>query len=277
VRVEPANPAPWLASRVKIPPLVKKLPSGVRVTSRVRIPVGRDDLTLRPMMWMFLAILVTFVVARLVTRMIRSGSGGQAGLGNVRIAGNHVHHQVFGILIIIGTGIVLVSQTPRGAALDAAAAVFGVGVGLTVDEFALWLHLEDVYWTNQGRKSVDAIFCILVITGALIGGADFVTGRVGTAAWWSSVAVIAVNLLLCVICLLKGKVVTGVTGIFISVVAIVGAIRLAKPGSWWAVHRYASRPRLARRAASRYDQRHQERWDRLRDLVAGAPSREAAD
>jgi hypothetical protein len=277
VRVEPANPAPWLASRVKIPPLVKKLPSGVRVTSRVRIPVGRDDLTLRPMMWMFLAILVTFVVARLVTRMIRSGSGGQAGLGNVRIAGNHVHHQVFGILIIIGTGIVLVSQTPRGAALDAAAAVFGVGVGLTVDEFALWLHLEDVYWTNQGRKSVDAIFCILVITGALIGGADFVTGRVGTAAWWSSVAVIAVNLLLCVICLLKGKVVTGVTGIFISVVAIVGAIRLAKPGSWWAVHRYASRPRLAMRAASRYDQRHQERWDRLRDLVAGAPSREAAD
>ncbi len=277
MRVEPAITASWLASRVKIPPLVKKIPSGVRVTSRVRIPVGRDDLSLRPMMWMFLAILVTFVVARIVTRMIRSGSGAQAGLGNVRIAGNHVHHQVFGILIIIGTGIVLVSQTPRGAALDAAAAVFGVGVGLTVDEFALWLHLEDVYWTNQGRKSVDAIFCVLVITGALIGGADFVTGRVGTAAWWSSVAVIAVNLLLCVICLLKGKVVTGVTGIFISVVALVGAIRLAKPGSWWAVHRYAGRPRLARRAASRYDQRHQERWDRLRDLVAGAPSREAAD
>jgi hypothetical protein len=277
VRVEPAITPSWLASWVKIPPLVKKIPSGVKVTSRVRIPVGRDDLSLRPMMWMFLAILVTFITARIVTRMIRSGSGAQAGLGNVRIAGNHVHHQVFGILIIIGTGIVLVSQMPRGAALDAAAAVFGVGVGLTVDEFALWLHLEDVYWTNQGRKSVDAIFCVLVITGALIGGADFVTGRIGTAAWWSSVAVIAVNLLLCVICLLKGKVVTGITGIFISVVALVGAIRLAKPGSWWAVHRYASRPRLARRAASRYDQRHQERWDRLRDLVAGAPSREAAD
>jgi hypothetical protein len=277
VRVEPAITPSWLASWVKIPPLVKKIPSGVKVTSRVRIPVGRDDLSLRPMMWMFLAILVTFITARIVTRMIRSGSGAQAGLGNVRIAGNHVHHQVFGILIIIGTGIVLVSQMPRGAALDAAAAVFGVGVGLTVDEFALWLHLEDVYWTNQGRKSVDAIFCVLVITGALIGGADFVTGRIGTAAWWSSVAVIAVNLLLCVICLLKGKVVTGITGIFISVVALVGAIRLAKPGSWWAVHRYAGRPRLARRAASRYDQRHQERWDRLRDLVAGAPSREAAD
>jgi len=228
------------------------------------------------MMWMFLAILVTFLITRIVTRLIRSGSGAGSGLGNVQIAGTHVHHQVFGILVIIGTGIVLVSQTPRGAALDATAAVFGLGVGLTVDEFALWLHLEDVYWTDQGRKSVDAIFCVLVITGALIGGADFVTGRVGTAAWWSSVAVIAVNLLLCVICLLKGKVVTGVTGIVISVVALAGAIRLTKPGSWWAVHRYASRPRRARRAASRYGQRHQQRWNGLRDLVAGAPSQERA-
>ena len=66
------------------------------------------------MMWMFLAILVTFLITRTVTRLIRSGSGGGAGLGNVHIGGNHIHHQVFGILIIIGTGIVLVSQTPRG-------------------------------------------------------------------------------------------------------------------------------------------------------------------
>jgi hypothetical protein len=225
------------------------------------------------MMWMFLAILITFLVTRTVTRLIRSGSGTSAGLGNIRIAGNHVHHQVFGILIIIGTGIVLVSETPKGAALDAAAAVFGVGVGLTVDEFALWLHLEDVYWTNAGRKSVDAIFCVLVITGTLIGGASFVTGRVGTAAWWSSISVIAVNLLLCVICLLKGKVVTGVIGIFVGVIALVGAIRLAKPGSWWAMKRYANRPRRAGRAARRYDQRHDERWNRLRDLVAGPPPR----
>jgi hypothetical protein len=244
------------------------------LTSRVKIPVGPGGPSLRPMMWMFLAILITFLITRTVTRLIRSGSGARAGLGNVRIAGNHVHHQVFGILIIIGTGIVLVSQAPRGAALNAAAAVFGAGIGLTVDEFALWLHLEDVYWSHEGRKSVDAIFCILVITGTLIGGADFVTGRIGTAGWWSSVGVIAVNLLLCVICLLKGKVVTGVTGIVISVVALIGAIRLAKPGSWWATHLYASRPRSARRAASRYDERHEERWNRLRDLVAGAPSRE---
>jgi hypothetical protein len=226
------------------------------------------------MMWLFLGILVTFLITRMVTRLIRSGSGGGAGLGNVTLAGNHIHHQVFGILIIIGTGIVLVSQTPWGAALDAAAAVFGIGVGLTVDEFALWLHLKDVYWSRQGRQSVDAIFCVLVITGALIGGTSFVSGGIGTAQWWSSIATIGVNLVLCVICLLKGKVVTGVIGIAVGVVALVGAIRLAKPGSWWAVRRYATRPRRASRAARRYDQRRMERWNRLRDLVAGAPSPE---
>jgi hypothetical protein len=273
VQVEAASTGRWLAFLVRLPPV--KLPP-VRVPSRVSIPVGRADLSLQPMMWMFLAILFTFLLTRTVTRLIRSGSGGGVGLGNVKIGGNHVHHQVFGIVIIIGTGIYLVSETPRGWPLDLAAAIFGAGVGLTVDEFALWLHLEDVYWTDQGRKSVDAIFCVLAITGALIGGTDFVTGRTGTAAWWSSVAVIAVNLLLCVICLLKGKVVTGVIGIFIVVVALVGAVRLARPGSWWATRRYAGRPRRAARAASRYDQRYQERWNRLRDLVAGAPTQAQA-
>lgn len=242
------------------------------LASGVKISIGGGGPTLRPMMWMFLAILVTFLLTRTVTRLIRSGRGGRAGLGNVQIAGNHVHHQVFGILIIIGTGIVLVSATPSGAALSVAAAVFGVGVGLTVDEFALWLRLRDVYWTSEGRISVDAIFCVLVITGALVGGASFLSGHVGTAAWWSSVAVLAVNLLLCVICLLKGKIVTGVIGIVLGIVAFVGAIRLAKPRSWWAIHRYAGRPRRAARAEHRYGQRYADRWNRLRDLVAGSPS-----
>jgi hypothetical protein len=226
------------------------------------------------MMWMFIAILVTFLVTRTVTRLIRSGSGAGAGLGNFQIAGVHVHHQVFGILIIIGTGIVLVSATPHGTALDVAAVIFGVGVSLSLDEFALWLHLQDVYWTEEGRKSVDAIFCVLAVTGALIGGTNFLSGRVGTAAWWSSASVLAVNLMLSVICLLKGKITTGVVGIVINVIAFVGAVRLAKPGSWWATHYYASRPRRAARAAHRYGPRYQQRWNRLRDLVAGAPSRE---
>jgi hypothetical protein len=244
---------------------VLSLPAGIRIS------IGGDG-ALRPMMWMFIAILATFLITRTVTRLIRSGSGAGAGLGNVRLAGVHIHHQVFGILLIIGTGIALVSATPHGAALDVAAAVFGVGVSLTLDEFALWLHLEDVYWTKDGRKSVDAIFCVLAVTGALIGGASFLSGRVGTATWWSSVAILAVDLVLSVICLLKGKITTGVIGAVIGIVAIVGALRLAKPGSWWAARRYASRPRRAARAAQRYGPRYQQRWNRLRDLVGGAPS-----
>jgi hypothetical protein len=137
--------------------------------SGLKVSIGAGGDSLLPMMWMFIAILVTFLVTRTVTRLIRSGSGGGVGLGNFSIGGVHVHHQVFGILIIIGTGIALVSATPQGTALDVAAAIFGVGVSLTLDEFALWLHLEDVYWAEQGRKSVDAIFCVLAITGALIG------------------------------------------------------------------------------------------------------------
>jgi hypothetical protein len=242
--------------------------------SGLTISIGAGGHSLLPMMWMFIAILVTFLITRTVTRLIRSGSGAGAGLGNFRIGGVHVHHQVFGILILIGTGIVLVSATPRGAALDAAAAVFGVGVSLTLDEFALWLHLQDVYWTEEGRKSVDAIFCALAVTGTLIGGTGFLAGRAGTATWWSSVLALAVNLMLSVICLLKGKVTTGIAGIVIGVIALVGAVRLAKPGSWWATRRYPARPQRAARAAHRYGPRYQQRWNRLRDLAAGAPTRE---
>ncbi len=258
MQVELASTAYSAMTQVGLPP-------------RAGIKVGPDEFSLRPMMWMFLAILFTFLITRIVTRLIRSGSA-RGGLGNVSIGGNHIHHQVFGILIMIGTGIFLISNTPEGPGLAGAAAAFGIGVGLTVDEFALWLHLQDVYWSQQGRQSVDAMFCVLVITGTLIGGADFVSGGLGTTAWWASVAGVAVNLTLCVICLLKGKVVTGVIGIFIGVVAFIGAVRLAKPGSWWANHRYASRPKRALRAERRYGLRYQERWNRLRDLVAGAPT-----
>ena len=232
--------------------------------------LGGGDAVLRPMMWMFLAMLVTFLVTRTVTRLIRAGAG--SGLGNLHVGGIHVHHQVFGILIMIGTGIALLAATPEGAALSVAGAVFGVGVSLTLDEFALWFHLRDVYWSSEGRQSVDAVFCVLVVTGALIGGADFITGRVGTSTWWASVGLLSLTLTLSVICLLKGKVVTGVVGIVLWPFALAGAIRLAKPDSWWSRRHYANRPRRDQRAHARFDAQHEARWNRLRDLVAGAPN-----
>jgi hypothetical protein len=242
---------------------------------KVQVAVGSNESVLRPMMWMFVAVLVTFVITRIVTRRIRAGAG--SGLGNVHLGGVHVHHQVFGILIMIGTGTALLAATPEGTALNVAGVVFGVGVGLTLDEFALWLHLRDVYWSSEGRQSVDAVFCVLVVTGALIGGADFVSGRVGTGTWWGSVGALAVTLGLSVLCLLKGKVVTGVIGIVLWPIAAAGAVRLAKPNSWWARRCYARRPRTSRRAEARFDARYEARWNRLRDLAAGAPTPEAPE
>ena len=241
---------------------------------------------LHPVMWMFFAVLLTFLLTRFVTRRIRSkemaaaaraategpdvvdDSGGGL-IGNISLGGVHIHHQVFGILLMAGTGIVVFAATPQGVGLNVAAVLFGAGISLAFDEFALWLHLDDVYWSAEGRQSVDAIFCVLMICGILIGGADFLTGAVGSDTWWSSVVGLVVLLLLAVLCMLKGKVMTGVVGIVFSPAAIVGACRLAKPNSWWARRRY--RPKKLARAQRRFGPRYAARWNRVRDFFGGAP------
>lgn len=252
------------------------LPTALPMPDRPDPVVDNQVVVLRPVMWMFFAILVTFLVTRAVTRWIRSRQQAARSGGPIRditVGGVHVHHQVFGIMIMLAAGLILIAGTPEGRALHWTAAIFGVGVSLTFDEFALWLQLEDVYWTPDGRKSVDAMFCVLAVTGVLIGGADLLAGDIGSEAWWVSVVTLGINLGFCTVCLLKGKVITGIVGIFLSLVAIVGAIRLAKPGSWWARRRYTGRPRRLGRAQRRFGARYDARWNRLRDLVAGAPSR----
>jgi hypothetical protein len=238
-----------------------------------------QTVVLRPVMWMFIALLCTFVITRAITRRIRARTAAaeeQTGVGfrDVMIGGVHIHHQVWGIVIMLGAGLALIAGTPEGTALDVVGAIFGVGVSLTFDEFALWLHLEDVYWTTDGRKSVDAIFAVLAVTGILIGGADFVSGTIGSGEWWGSVLGLIISLVLSVICLLKGKMVPGVVGVVFSVIAVVGAIRLAKPDSWWGRRRYTRRPRRMARAQRRFGESYQARWNRIRDLIAGAPSRQ---
>lgn len=74
-----------------------------------------------------------------------------------------------------------------------------------------------------------------------------------------------------VIALLKGKTMTGIIGVFFQLAGIIGAIRLAKPESWWARRRYRPGSKKALKSAHRFDADYQRRWNRLRDLVAGAP------
>lgn len=84
---------------------------------------------------------------------------------NISIHSNHVHHLVIGILLLLFVGLWRVpSYNPKG--IRAASILYGIGAGLTLDEFALWLRLQDVYFASSGRLSIDAIVIFLLITFA---------------------------------------------------------------------------------------------------------------
>src|SRR3712207_9432178 len=92
--------------------------------------------------------------------------------------------------------------------------LFRSGAALTRDEFALWLHLEDVYWSRQGRSSIDAVLVALVVGGLLLVGANpFDADDAGgeTLLWMT----VAVNLLFALAVILKGRAVLGVVGVFV--------------------------------------------------------------
>jgi hypothetical protein len=79
----------------------------------------------------------------------------------VVIGGRHVHHLVWGIALLLFVGYAWLlesAEDPHSRAAGRALAVlYGVGAALTLDEFALWLNLRDVYWEREGRVSLDAI------------------------------------------------------------------------------------------------------------------------
>ena len=110
----------------------------------------------------------TFATTRAITHAIRSGRGP---FKNMSVGGRHVHHLVFGIAGLLGTGYLWLLQVGLGrdTRLDDVlskftALLYGASAALTLDEFALWLDLQDVYWAKQGRESVDAV----VLFGALL-------------------------------------------------------------------------------------------------------------
>jgi hypothetical protein len=110
-----------------------------------------------------LAFLLTFAVVRGITYSIRAGIGP---FHNVSAGGTHIHHLVWGILLLIVVGYVWLLEVGVGSNWVASltAILFGVGAALTLDEFALWLNLQDVYWEQQGRVSVD----VVLIFGGLL-------------------------------------------------------------------------------------------------------------
>jgi hypothetical protein len=223
-----------------------------------------------PIFWMLVALVVTFMATRIVTRRIRAGS---TALRNWNVGGVHLHHQVFGVIVVMVCGCLEFAYRPPAPWVELTAAGFGAGVSLTLDEFALWLHLDDVYWTPQGRASIDAVFCAIAITGLLLLGAtplDISAPQPG--GWRLVVTVVVINLVLITITALKGKPILAVVAIAVPTLAIFTALRLAKPGSVWANRRYRSGSKKLERAESRFGPRYVARWNRLRDLIGGAPS-----
>ena len=112
-----------------------------------------------------LTFLGGFTAARGITHAIQHRIGP---FHNLSIGGRHLHHMVFGIggLLAVGYLWLLLIGTQRHPSLSsrATAGLYGVGSALTLDEFALWLNLQDVYWAKQGRQSIDAV----AVFGALL-------------------------------------------------------------------------------------------------------------
>lgn len=127
---------------------------------------------------MFLASL-SFFLTFAVTRLLTHGLRAQEDPFRVLLGGIHVHHLVWGILLLLLVGytwLIQVDTGPNGHRLRIGrltAALYGAGAALTLDEFALWLNLEDVYWEREGRASIDAVALFGALVSAGLWGGPF--------------------------------------------------------------------------------------------------------
>jgi hypothetical protein len=216
------------------------------------------------------AFLLSYLFIRMSTRLIRNPKV-TWWPGNVTTSsGLHLHHLVWGILLLLLSGFLAFALEPGSPRTEILAAAFGVGAGLTLDEFALWVHLEDVYWTEEGRSSFDAVIAAGLIGGLIVLGLAPFDIPDNASSISTLVVAIVIDLLLAVVAILKGKPLLGLIGIFIPFVSLVGAVRLASPRSPWARRRYAPGGRKMARATARWAG-IEARRRRLADTVAGAP------
>jgi hypothetical protein len=122
--------------------------------------------------WASLGFFVAVAVVRTLTLLIHNQIGP---FHDIQMSGRHIHHLVWGILLLLVTGYGWLLQAGTGEsdsrtwAGRAMSMAYGVGAALTLDEFALWLNLRDVYWEREGRASFEA----LLLFGAALAVAAF--------------------------------------------------------------------------------------------------------
>jgi hypothetical protein len=218
------------------------------------------------------AFLASFLFIRTSARLIRSPRVSWWPGSVTTSGGLHLHHLVWGIVLLLLSGFLNFALGPSGVWLDVLAALFGIGAGLTLDEFALWVHLEDVYWAEQGRASLDAVVVAALLGGLIVLGLAPFELADKSSAVASILVVVALDVALCILAILKGKPILGLTGVFVPLASLLGAIRLATPTSPWARRRYPPDSRKLQRAQTRFA-RVRRRRRRMSDVIAGTPSR----
>ena len=189
-------------------------------------------------------------------------------------SGLHLHHLVWGIVLILLSGFLGFAINPVSPWNEVLAAMFGIGAGLTLDEFALWIYLKDVYWAEEGRASFDAVVVAMVIGLLIVLGLAPFDLKNNSSSLTTLSIVVVIDVLLSALAILKGKPLLGLVGIFIPLASILASARLASPTSWWARRVYK---------AGRKHDRSQARWmridarrRRIGDAIAGTPSDELA-
>ena len=221
-----------------------------------------------PLFFLLLAFLLTFATVRTYTRL-----GRLHGWRSGSLRGVHLHHLVPGILACLAAGTAIIAFRPGEDSMLLLSALFGVGAALTLDEFALILHLDDVYWTHEGRSSIEATLMGFTFAAlCLLATAPLGSDPSKDIPHWVLGAIISVNLAFALVAFLKGKAKLGAFGVFIPGLAILAAARLAKPASPWAHHFYSeAKLRRSRLRLTLQDQRYVHLKHRIYDAIGGAP------
>lgn len=220
--------------------------------------------------------LLSFAFIRMSTRLMRSPKVPWWPGSIVSDSGVHLHHLVFGIVTMMVAGSLGFLAHGNEPWSEICAFAFGIGAGLTIDEFALWVYLDDVYWAEQGRSSIDATVIAAAGMGLiLLGFTPFTieSGSFGAVA--GSIATALFVLLLVAICFAKQRIMHGWVGFFVFPLAVYGACRIGKPDSPWARRRYGERrPAKQAKAEARFppDRRTDRFKNAFRDIVGGKPS-----
>ena len=204
---------------------------------------GRETLLL-----LLASSLITLVGTRAWTRLARRHGWRSGRLGDI-----HVHHLVVGIVLVLVTGMLDLAMRPGELGRESLAIVFGAGAALILDEFALSLHLQDVYWTEAGRRSIEiSLMWMLLGLLLLVGISPFGIHDHSAIPRLIGFVIVAINIVLSLITCLKGKLLLGLLSIFLPPVGLAGAIRLARPGSVWAMIFYRRQPAKQERAGRRF-------------------------